>query len=174
MKKFLCSFICILLLCSCTNKNSKDVENEPLSISGFSCAIRTTLNDIEITADAEYLASGTINMTFTAPATVNGMQINCTGGEYTVHYKNLELTVSGEKMPFNMVCRGLEECINNAQGKTPEKEENSESLIYTYTAEGHVCKLYINPDTKYFEKIAIDGIDTLYFENFEYIMGQTD
>ncbi len=174
MKKFLCSFICILLLCSCTNKNSKDVENEPLSISGFSCVIRTTLNDIEIVANAEYLAAGTINMTFIAPATVNGMQINCTGGEYTVHYKNLELTVSGEKMPFTMLCRGLEECINNAQGTTPEKDENGESLVYTYTAEGHVCKLYINPETKYFEKVAVDGIDTLLFENFEYIMGQTD
>lgn len=173
MKKFLCVLFSILLLSGC-NLKSKDVEKEPLSISGFCCVIRTTLNDIEITADTEYLASGTINMTFTAPETVNGMQINCTGGEYTVHYKNLELTVSGDKMPFNMVCRGLEECISNAQGKTPTKDENSESLIYTYTAEGHVCKLYINPETKEFEKIAIDGIDTLYFENFEYIMGQTN
>jgi len=164
MKKFLCSFLCILLLCGCGNGKSKDVETEPLSISGFCCVIRTTLNGIEIIANAEYLASGTINMTFTAPETVNGMQINCTDGEYAVHYKNLELTVSGEKMPFTMLCRSLEECINNAQGKTPEKEENTQSLIYTYTAEGHVCKLYLNPETKYFEKVAIDGVDTLFFE----------
>lgn len=171
MKKFLCSFLGFLLLCSCTNKNSKDVETEPLLISGFSCVIRTTLNDIEITADAEYLASGTILLEFTDPETVKGMQINCTGGEYTVHYKNLELTVSGDKMPFNMVCRGLEECINNAQGTTPVKDENGESLVYTYTAEGHACKLFVNPETKYFEKITVDGIDTLFFENFTYVYG---
>lgn len=170
MRKFLCVLFSILLLGGCTSK-TKDVENEPLSISGFSCVIRTTLNDIEITANAEYLASGTINMTFTAPETVKGMQINCTGGEYTVYYKNLELTVSGEKMPFNMVCRGLEECINNAQGTTPQKDENGESLVYTYTAEGHVCKLFVNPETKYFEKVTIDGIDTLFFENFTYVYG---
>lgn len=170
MKKFLCILFSILLLGGCTSK-TKDVEKEPLSISGFSCVIRTTLNDIEITANAEYLASGTINMTFTDPETVNGMQINCTGGEYTVHYKNLELTVSGEKMPFAMLCRSLEECINNAQGTAPEKDENSQSLIYTYTAEGHVCNLFVNPETKYFEKIAIDGIDTLFFENFTYVYG---
>ena len=173
MRKFLCVLFSILLLGGCASK-SKDVEKEPLSISGFCCVIRTTLNDIEITANAEYTASGTINVTFTAPATVNGMQINCTGGEYTVHYKNLELTVSGDKMPFAMLCRSLEECINNAQGTMPEKDENNESLIYTYTAEGHVCKLFVNPETKAFEKVSVNGIDTLYFENFKYIMGQTD
>lgn len=174
MKKFLCSFLGLLLLCSCVNENSKDVETEPLEISGFRCVIRTTLNDIEITADAEYMASGTIQVAFTAPETVKGMQINCMGGEYTVNYKNLELTVSGEKMPFNMLCRSLEECINNAQGTTPEKDENTESLIYTYTAEGHVCRLFVNPETKYFEKVTVDGIDTLFFEKFEYTMGQTE
>lgn len=171
MKKILCSFLCVLLLCSCTNLKSKDVEKEPLSISGFTCVMRTTLNDIQITANAEYLASGTIQIEIITPETVNGMQINCTNGEYTVKYKNLDLTVSGEKMPFNMICRSLEECINNAQGKTPTKDENSESIIYSYTAEGHTCKLYVNPETKAFEKIAIDGIDTLYFENFQYVYG---
>lgn len=171
MKKFLCILFSILLFGGCTNLKSKDVETEPLSISGFSCILRTTFNDIEITANAEYMASGTINMTFTSPEVVKSMQINCTGGEYTVHYKNLELKVNGDKMPFNMVCRGLEECINNAQGKTPEKDENSESIIYSYTAEGHICQLYVNPETKAFEKIAIDGIDTLYFENFTYVYG---
>lgn len=170
MKKFLCVLFSILLLGGCTSK-AKDVETEPLSISGFSCILRTTFNDIEITADAEYMASDTINMTFTSPEAVKGMQINCTDGEYTVNYKNLELTVNGDKMPFNMVCRGLEECINNAQGKTPTKDENSESIIYSYTAEGHTCKLYVNSETKAFEKIAIDGIDTLYFENFQYVYG---
>ncbi len=170
MKKFLCVLFSILLLGGCTSK-TKDVEKEPLSISGFSCILRTTFNNMEITANAEYMLPNTIQVNFTAPETVNGMQINCTNGEYTMYYKDLELTVNGDKMPFNMVCRGLEECINNAQGETPEKDENSESIIYSYTAEGHTCKLYVNPETKAFEKIAIDGIDTLFFENFTYIYG---
>ncbi len=171
MKKILCSFLCVLLLCSCTNLKSKDVENEPLSISGFTCVMRTTFNDMEITANAEYMLPNTIKVEFTAPETVKGMQIDCINGEYTVHYKGLELTVNGDKMPFNMVCRGLEECINNAQGKTPAKDENSESIVYSYTAEGHTCKLFVNPETKAFEKILIDGIDTLHFENFQYVYG---
>lgn len=174
MKKFLCAFLCILLLCSCTDGKSKDVEKEPLSVSGFCCVVRTTLNGIDITANAEYSASGAINIEFTAPKTVNGMQVNCSDGEYTVYYKNLELTVNGDKMPFKMLCRCLEECINNVQGKTPQNDENGESIIYSYTAEGHTCKLYVNPETKAFEKVAIDGVDTLYFENFQYVMGQTD
>lgn len=174
MKKFLCSFLCILLLCGCADKKSKEVEKEPLSVSGFSCILRTTLNDIDITANAEYTASGAINIEFTAPKTVNGMQINCSDGEYTVHYKNLELTVNGDKMPFNMFCRLLEECINNVQGKAPQNDENGESTVYSYTADGHTCKLYVNSETKAFEKIETDGVDTLYFENFQYVMGQTD
>lgn len=171
MKKFLCSIFCILLLCNCTNLKTKDAEKEPLSISGFRCVLRTTLNELEIIANAEYMVSGIINMTFTAPETVKGMQINCTNGEYTVQYKGLELTVNGDKMPFNMICHSLEACINNAQGKTPTKDENSESIIYSYTAEGHSCNLYANPETKAFEKISIDGIDTIFFENFEYVYG---
>lgn len=171
MKKFLCSLLCLLFLCSCTDLKSKDVENEPLSISGFICTIRTTFNGLSITGNAQYTLPNTITLEMTAPETVKDMQINCTDGVYTVQYKGLELTVDGDKMPFNMVCRGIEECINNAQGKKPTKDEKSESLVYSYTAEGHTCKLFVNRDTKAFEKIAIDGIDALFFENFTYIYG---
>lgn len=171
MKKFLCSLLCLLFLCSCTDLKSKDVENEPLSISGFTCVIRTTFNGISIIANAQYTLPNAISMDFTAPETVKGVQINCTDGVYAVKYKNLELTVDGDKMPFNMICRELETCINNAQGKTPQKDEKSESFVYSYTAEGHTCQLFVNPDTKAFEKIAIDGIDTLFFENFTYMYG---
>lgn len=171
MKKFLCSLLCLLFLCSCTDLKSKDVENEPLSISGFTCTIRTTFNDLSITANTQYTLPNTITLEMTAPETVKDMQINCTDGVYTVQYKGLELTVDGDKMPFNMVCRGIEECINNAQGKTPIKDEKSESLVYSYTTEGHTCQLFVNPETKAFEKITVDGIDTLFFENFTYIYG---
>lgn len=171
MKKILCSLLCVLLLYGCTDLKSKDVENEPLSISGFTCTLRTTFNGIVITANAQYTLPDTIMMDFTSPETVNGMQINCTGGEYTVYYKELEITVNSKQIPFDMVCRGLEECINNAQGQIPDSEETSESLVYSYTADGHTCKLYINRDTKEFQKIAIDGVDTLFFENFTYIYG---
>lgn len=171
MKKFLCVLLCILLSGGCSFKKTKDVEKEPLLISGFRCTLRTTLNDIDITADAEYMDSGTIHMEITSPQTVSGMQINCNNGEYAVHYKNLELIVDGEKMPFRMICKSLEECINNAQGKTAQKDEDSDSFIYSYNAQGHTCKLYVNPETKAFQKIAVDGIDTLYFENFTYVYG---
>ncbi len=170
MKKILCVLFSILLLGGCASK-TKDVENEPLSISGFTCTVRTTFNSLEIAANAEYSLNGTIQMEFTSPETVNGMQINCKDGEYTVRYKNLELAVNGDEMPFNMVCRGLDECINNAQGKTPEGDEAGESLVYSYTAEGHICKLFVNRETKAFEKISVDGFDTLFFENFTYIYG---
>ena len=171
MKKILCVLLCILLFGGCGFKKSKDVEKEPLSISGFRCTLRTTLNDIEITADAEYLVSGTIQMEITSPQTVSGMKINCNNGEYAVLYKNLELIVDGEKLPFRMICKSLEECINNAQGKIAQKDEKSESYFYSYNAQGHTCKLYVNPETKAFQKIVVDGIDTLYFENFIYVYG---
>ena len=171
MKKFLCVFMMLLLLCSCTDLKSKDVENEPLSISGFTCVIRTTFNGIDVVSNAQYTLPNTIIMDFTAPETVNGMQINCTDGVYSVKYKKIELTVDGDKMPFNMVCKGIEKCINNAQGKTPKKDEKTESLVYSYTSEGHTCQLFVNPETKAFEKITVDGIDTLFFENFTYMYG---
>lgn len=171
MKKFLCVFMMLLLLCSCTDLKSKDVENEPLSISGFTCVIRTTFNDIDVVSNVQYILPNTIIMDFTAPETVNGMQINCTDGVYSVKYKKIELTVDGDKMPFNMVCKGIEECINNAQGKTPQKDEKTESFVYSYNAEGHTCQLFVNPETKSFEKITVDGIDTLFFENFTYMYG---
>lgn len=171
MKKFLCAFFALLLLCSCADLKSKDVEKEPLSISGFTCNLRTTFNGLNITANARYTLPNTFTLEMTAPETVKGMQINCIDGEYAVQYKGIELTVDGDKMPFNMVCRALQECINNAQGKTPERDEKSESLVYTYTGEGHTCQLFVNAETKAFQKITIDDVDALFFENFTYIYG---
>ena len=171
MKKILCVLLCILLFGGCGFKKSKDVEKEPLLISGFRCTLRTTINDIEFVADAEYMESGTIQMEITSPQTVSGMQINCNNGEYAIHYKNLELIINGEKLPFRMICKTLEECINNAQGIIPQKDENGKSLVYSYNAQGHTCKLYVNTETKVFEKITVDETDALHFENFTYVYG---
>ncbi|MGN0570013.1 MAG: hypothetical protein ACI4N4_05860 [Candidatus Fimenecus sp.] len=168
MKKFLCALFCLLLLCGCGINKTKDVEKEPLNISGFNTDVHTTLNGITVSAEADYTAFDSLVLTFTQPQTVKGVQVSCADGEYTLKTNRLTFSISEGKLPYNMIFCALESCINNVNGAAPEKGENSESLSYSYEAQGHFCTLLVNPDTKEFEKLIIDGTDAAVFENFTY------
>ena len=173
MKKILCILFCILLLNGCGMTKIKDVEKEPLNISGFNTVVKSKINNIEICGNAQYVMNDGIYFEFSSPKTINGMKIVCRDGEYQVDYNDLAVTLAGDKLPTNMACKALETCINNVQGKTPQKDENTNQLIYTYNAENHLCKLYADAETKVFIKLTIDDEEILYFESFEY-MGHTE
>lgn len=174
MRKILCVFISLLILGGCNVEKIKDVQKEPLEISGFNTIVKSTVNDVQISANAEYILFKSLNFTFNTPETVKDMQILCQNGEYTVNMNKLSFTFSGDKLPFNMICRTLETCINSVQGTTPEIDEETDNLIYSYNADGHICKLYTENETKKFVKLQVDGEDLLFFENFEYTVGQTE
>lgn len=156
------------MLSGCSAEKIKDVKKEPLEISGFNTVVKSTVNDVQISAQAEYIPYKSLNFTFTAPETVKDMQVLCSNGEYTLNMNKLTFTFSGDKMPFNMICKTLETCINTVQGAIPEKDPESDFFVFSYNADGHVCKLYTEKDTGNFVKLKVDGMDLLYFENFEY------
>lgn len=168
MKKILCLFLCLLLLSGCNIEKIKEVEKEPLEISGFTATVKSTVNGVTISANAEYIPFQSLNFTFTEPETVKDMQIACKDGEYAVKMNKLSFSFAGDKMPFNMICRTLETCINNVQTATPEKDTESDLQVFSYNAEGHICKLYTEKDNGKFVKLTVDGKDLLFFENFEY------
>ena len=168
MKKILCIFLCLFMMGGCDVEKIKDVKKEPLEISGFNTVVKSYMNDVQISANVEYIPYKSMNFTFVSPETVKDMQILCSNGEYTLNMNKLSFTFTGEKMPFNMLCRTLETCINSVQGSIPETDADTDSLVYSYNANGHICKLYTEKDTKNFAKLSIDGIDMLFFDNFEY------
>ena len=96
------------------------------------------------------------------------MQILCSDGEYIVNMNKLSFTFASEKMPFNMTCKTLETCINSVQGVTPEKDTQTDLLVFSYNADGHICKLYTEKETRNFVKLSVDGNDVLFFEDFHY------
>ncbi len=168
MKKILCVFICLIMLGGCSIEKIKEVKKEPLEISGFNTVIKSVVNNVQISANVEYIPFENLNFTFNSPKAVNGMQILCKNGEYTINMDKLSFTLASDKMPFTMICKTLETCINSVQGATPEKDAQTNLLIYSYNANGHICKLYTEKETKRFVKLMVDGKDLLYFENFEY------
>lgn len=168
MKKILCVFMCLIILGGCNVEKIKDVKKEPLEISGFNTVIKSNVNDVQISANAEYIPYQSLNFTFNLPEAVKNMQILCNNGEYTVNMNKLSFTFTGEKLPFNMICRTLETCINTVQGVLPETDAETDLLVFSYNAEGHICELYTEKDTKKFVKLKVDGNDLLFFENFEY------
>lgn len=173
MKKVLCILFCILLLGGCGTLKTKDLEKEPLNISGFNTVVKTKINNIEICANARYVVSDALYFDFVAPETINGTEIVCRNGEYQVSFNDLSISLVGNKLPFNMICNALETCINNVQGATPQIDNITNELVYTYNTEKHLCKLYVEKETKHFIKLTIDGADVLLFENFQYV-GQTE
>ena len=168
MKKILCVFICLILLGGCSIEKIKDVKKEPLEISGFNTVIKSTVNNVQISANAEYVPYKSLNFTFNSPDAVKDLQILCSNGEYTVNMNKLSFTFAGEKLSFNMICRNLETCINSVQGITPEVDAETGLLVFMYNADGHICKLYVEKETREFVKLNVDGNDLLFFENFEY------
>ena len=173
MKKFLCILFCVLFLNGCGKIKTKDVEKEPLNISGFNTVVKTQINNIEICGSAQYVMNDALCFEFSSPETINGTKVICRNGEYQIDFNELSVTVAGNKLPFNMICKALETCINNVQGTTPQEDTLTNQLIYVYNAENHICKLYVDAQSKNFLKLTIDEKDVLYFESFEY-MGQTE
>lgn len=167
MKKVLCLIFCLLFLSGCGKDKITDVEKEPLIISGFSAVVYTTVNDVEISANVKYTAHDKLEVTVVAPKTLKGTVINCKDGEYEIAYGNLAFNLPGGKLPYNMICRALEECLNNVRGKTPAATDG-EFLVYTYELEGHICQLYTDSQ-KNFIKLSADGKDVLTFSQFCYI-----
>ena len=164
MRKILCVFIALLLLGGCGGKNSKEVENEPLDFGGFQTTVKTVINDITVSADAVYKPYESLDFTFTSPETVSGMQISCCDGEYTLTSNGLKFTFAGDKMPFSMLCKALENCLDSVRGAVPDADG-----AYTYNSDGRLCKLFVNTDTGCFERLTVDGADVLYFENFAFL-----
>ena len=78
----------------------KDNKNEIPDFIGFKTKINTTINDVKISAEAEYESFGKLILTFSLPESVNGMKITLADGGYSVKYDDLLFSVSAEKMPF--------------------------------------------------------------------------
>ena len=173
MKKFLCVLFCILMLNGCEKIKTKDVLKEPLNISGFNTVVKTQINNIEICGNAQYVMNDAIYFEFSAPKTINGTKIICRDGEYQIDFSGLSVTLAGNKLPFNMICKALETCVNNVQGATPQIDSATNQLVYTYNFENHLCKLYVDQETKHFIKLMVDEKEILYFEKFQYT-GQTE
>ena len=169
MKKVLCIVMVLMLLSGCGMFNTKDVKKEPLIFSGFNAVVTTEINDITISGNAEYSADDSLKFEFIQPETVKGATVLCCDGEYKIQFHDISVSFPSEKLSFNMICRAIETCVNNVQGKTPEIDGQSKMLVYSYTADNHLCQLYVESETKYFVKLTVDGVDTLSFENFQYI-----
>ncbi len=168
MKKILCIFMCLVMLGGCSTLKIKEVKKEPLEISGFNTIIKSNLNNVQISANVEYVPYQSLSFTFISPETVKNMQILCSNGEYTINMNKLSFAFSSDKLPFNMVCKTLETCIDSVQGVSPEVDAETDLLIFSYNADGHICKLYTEKEKRNFVKLSVDGNELLFFENFEY------
>lgn len=164
MKKILCIFICILLFGGCGSERTKEPKKEPLDFGGFECVVRSKVNNIEISAKTVYTPFKSLVFTFAEPKAVCGTKISCKSGEYTLKTDGFECTLTGDKMPFTMICKALEDCLNNVRGASAETDG-----VYTYQSGGRTFKLYTDCETNCFRKLTMDGTDLLTFENFAFL-----
>lgn len=167
MKKILCIIVCILLLAGCGKNISKEVEYEIPDFNGFGADVYTVVNDVKICAHAEYVEFDNLTLTITSPESVKGMEIICKDGECKINLNELSFLISDEQLPFNALCVSLKNCVENI------KTAVAENGYYTYTVNGYNCHLYVDDETKHFQKLSVNGTDALFFENFQYYSGQT-
>lgn len=169
MRKILCIFVCILLFGGCSEMKTKDVTEEMLDFGGFECVIHANVNDIEISAKTVYTPFESLLLMYMSPATVQNMKISCNFDEFTAEIGELSFVQSVDKMPNEMICRVLRDCINNARGTTPEYDPESGYAVCKYEVSGRRYELFINRQTACFEKLSVDGKEIITFENFVFL-----
>ncbi len=165
MKKLLCVLLCILVLHGCEMK--KDNKNDIPDFIGFKTKINTTINDVKISAEAEYESFGKLILTFSLPESAKGMLITLVDGEYSVKYDDLLFSVSAEKMPYSMLGEMIVTCAENIKLATIENDN------YIFLLNNHIYKMILN-ESKGFKTLMVDNTYIIEFEDFEYIMGHTE
>mgnify|MGYP003290246517 CR=1 FL=1 len=164
MKKFLCIFICILLFAGC-EKNPKEVKNEIPDFYGFRTDVKTVVNNVNISANAEYTELYGLVLTFASPDSVKGMKIIIQDNECEIIYHSLSFFIPINSMPFDSPCVSLNACAKNA------KTAKIENDYYSYSFDGNTYHLYVNDETKCFEKITVNENVIITFENFQFLYG---
>ena len=163
MKKFLCIFICILLFAGC--EKTKESQNEIPDFYGFKTDVKTVVNDISITANAEFTEIDKLVLTLTSPESVKGMKISIKDNECTIDYHSLSFSVLLKSMPFDSLCVSLNACAHSA--KTAEYRIDH----YSYSYNGNTYNLYVDNETNHFKKITVNENEIITFENFQFIYG---
>ncbi len=164
MKKLLCIFVCVLLFAGC-EKSSKEVKNEIPDFYGFKTDVKTIVNDVNISALAEYTEFNGLNLTLTSPESVNGMIIKIKDNECEMLYHSLSFFVPIYSMPFDSLCVALNSCAKNAKTAIYQNDN------YVYSCDGNTYHLYIDNETNHFHKISVNENEIITFENFEFIYG---
>lgn len=167
MRKFLCVFICILLFAGC-EKTTKEVEHEIPDFYGFRTDVKTAVNNVSISASAEYTELNGLVLTLTFPETVKGMKIVIQDSECEIEYHTLSFSVPINSMPFDSLCVSLYACAENIKTAKPEND------YYSYSYDGNTYHLYIDNETNYFKNIKVKENDIITFENFQFYTGQTN
>ncbi len=164
MRKILCVLFVILLLAGCEKEKTKG--NEIPDFRGFRTDVYTEINDTKITGTATFMELDGLVLTLTSPESLKGMEIICKDGECKTNLDTLSFSVLCKNLPHNSLPTSLMVCAENA------KTAMCENKYYNFTANGYTYQLCVNE--KGFAKLSTDGNDILYFENFEYITGQTN
>ncbi len=148
--------------------NTKENKNEIPDFLGFSTDVKTTVNTVDLWASATYNEITGLSVIMNAPESVKGMKIVCKDGECKIDFQELSFVITHKKLPFTSFFVSLESCAENAKTSILEND------CYSYNVNGNVCRLYVDEETKHFQKLSINGNDVLFFENFQYVMGQTE
>ncbi len=164
MKKLLCIFICVLFFAGC-EKNPKEVENVIPDFYGFRTDVKKIVNDVNISAIAEYTELDGLVITLTSPESVDGMVIKIKDDECEILYHSLSFFVPVKSMPFDSLCVSLNNCTQSAKTAIYQNDH------YVYSEDGYTYNLYVDNETKTFHKITVNENEIITFENFQFIYG---
>ena len=157
-------FVCVLLCAGC-QKNPKEVKNEIPDFYGFRTDVNTIVNDVNVSANAEYTELDGFVITLTSPESVNGMIIKIKDNECEILYHSLSFFVPVNSMPFDSLCVSLDGCAKNA------KTAIYQNGYFVYSYDGNTYNLHIDKETKAFLKITANENEIITFENFQFLYG---
>ena len=167
MKKIFSLFLCIIFLTGCENFNNKDVKNEPLNFSGFTCTVETINNNVKICADVEYKIDGSVTISYLEPLNLNNIILTADDEVVTICQDNAVYTYPFSKAPTFIMSKTIKICGDLSKNKIPIKE-NDDLVLQLYENE-NLYKLYLDNENKEFKKLVLDSGSEIIFKNFEFL-----
>lgn len=104
-------------------------------ISGFSCDITLSYSDMSISAHMTWPSAGVCCIEIKEPASLSGMTLNWSGGEFSLSYMGIEVPFSEEILPNAGFAEGIVNSLEAAVQET-EFEIIKSGNEYIYSAIG--------------------------------------
>lgn len=150
---------------ACSRTPTEKTARQPV-VTGFSCDMAGTYRDTEVAGQITRTSAGTLTVTLSKPAGLDGMELTWDGQDVVMNMLGLSVTVDPATIPESALGRSVLEALDAGMrggGKLTER-----GMCVEGTTESGSFALYADPDTGALTALSVPSLPLeLTFTNFQ-------